>query len=146
MNKKMARGIVIMAVGVMMAVASAYGVVTSLTIHANGHVSMVNAYWDAGCTQVVTSIEWGNVYPDMTSNKTVYLKNWGANPVNVSMTTSNWIPSNAETYLTVTWNREHEIIVAGLALEATFTIYVDPSIVGTEIATFSHDITINQKW
>src|SRR3990170_7137218 len=58
----------------------------------------VGVYWDSGLTNRVSSIDWGLLEPGSNVNKTVYARNEGNAAAVLSMTTSNWSPSNASTY------------------------------------------------
>ena len=90
----------------------AAGVLTSSqTVQSSGTVTAVNVgvYSDIGCTQNCTSIDWGTLSPGNSTTRPIYVKNTGTIPITLSMTTTSWVPSNANTYLTVTWNRENSV-------------------------------------
>lgn len=146
MNKKMIRPVAIILVGVMLAIASAYGAITSLTVPTTGHISMINLYSDSACTQQVTSIGWGNLLPDSSLQKVLYLKNWGATSVGINLTVGNWLPPEAPSYIQITWDRENEVLTAGMALMATFTITVFPNVTTSSIGDFSNDLTVHAAW
>lgn len=74
MNKKII-GTVSTVLSVVMIVASVYGIVSSLTIHESGTISMIKAFSDSACTQPLADIDWGGLLPDSTQNRTIYLKN-----------------------------------------------------------------------
>ena len=117
-------------------------VTTSQTVPTSGTVSSVNVgvYTDSGCTQNCTSISWGNLAPGSSITRTVYVKNTGNLPVTLSMTTNNWQPLSAPTYLTLTWNRANNVLNAGATLSATLTLTAAPN-TGT-ITNFGFNIII----
>ncbi|MBX5327652.1 MAG: hypothetical protein ACQXXH_01500 [Candidatus Bathyarchaeia archaeon] len=100
----------------------------------------VEVFWDNNCTQPVTSFNWGTVDPNSTKSISAYIKNTGNYVVTLSMYTSNWTPSSATNYMTLTWDRESATLNAGQVLKATFTLTISASITG--ITNFSFDITI----
>jgi hypothetical protein len=100
----------------------------------------VGVYSDSLCTSPVTSFTWGMLNPNSTSTKTCYIKNSGNSNVTLSMSTSNWIPSNASSYITFNWNLQNQILTSGQVKQATFTLTVSSSVTG--ITNFSFDITI----
>ena len=64
------------------------------------------------------------VSPGSVVTKNVYVKNTGNVPVTLSMATSGWSPSNANSYLTVSWNRQGTQLNAGQSIAATITLTV----------------------
>ena len=94
-----------------------------------GTITAVNVgvYSDSQCTQNCTNISWGNVSPGETATQTVYVKNTGNVPVTLTMTTTGWSPSNANSYLTLTWNQENTVLNAGQSISATLTLAVASS-------------------
>jgi hypothetical protein len=115
---------------------------TSLTLPSTGTVLAINVevYWDIAGTQNVTSIDWGIPAPGDIVTRTVYVKNTGNNPMDVSLSTSGWNPAGAATYLTVTWDREGTLISAGNLIPAVITLDVSSGITG--ITDFSFNIVI----
>jgi len=102
----------------------------------------VGVYWDAACTQNVTSINWGFLEPGTTSTKQVWIKNIGNTQISINMTTENWSPTNARNYLTLVWNREGWILNATQSVQAVLTLSVLSTITETDIVEFSFDIVI----
>ena len=114
----------------------------SKTLSSTGTVKAINVevYWDLACTQVVSSIDWGTPEPGDSVSQTVYVKNEGNVPMNVSLSASGWSPVGADTYLGVSWDSEGALIAAGGVLQAVITLDVSSSITG--ITNFSFDIVI----
>ena len=100
----------------------------------------VGVYWDSGCTNAVSSIDWGSLEPGVTKNFTIYVRNEGNVQLKLSMTTSNWNPASASSYMTLSWNRENYVLAAGSVVSAVLTLSVSSSI--SEITSFSFDIII----
>ena len=119
------------------------GVLTSSqSVSSGGTITAVNVgvYTDSACTQNCTSIDWGTLAPGASTTRTIYVKNTGTIPVTLSMTATSWVPSNANTYLTLTWNRESYVLAAGSSVSATLTLTASSS--AGSITTFSFNIII----
>jgi hypothetical protein len=114
----------------------------SQTVPLSGTITTVNvdAYTDSACTNPCTSLAVGNVSPGSTVTQTIYIKNAGTVPMTLTMAASNWSPSNANTYLTLTWNRQNTVLAAGSSTPATLTLTV-ASNTGS-LTTFSCSVTI----
>jgi hypothetical protein len=128
--------------GVLITLTAIAALSDSTTVPLSGTISTVNveAYTDSACTTPCTSLNVGNVAPGSTVTQTIYIKNSGTLAVNLTMTISGWSPSNANTYLTLTWNRQNTALAAGASTPATFTL-VAASNTGS-LTTFSCSITI----
>jgi hypothetical protein len=131
---------------VVLALASSFvvsGLLTvSKTLSSTGSVKAINVevYWDLACTQVVSSIDWGTPEPGDSIDRTVYVKNTGSAPMNVSLSASGWVPVEAGNYLTLSWDREGAVVAADEVVQAVLTLDVSVSITG--ITDFSFDIVI----
>lgn len=114
----------------------------SKTLTSTGSVKAINVevYWDLACTQVVSSIDWGTPEPGDSINQTVYIKNTGTAPMNLSLSTSGWVPVEAGNYLTLSWDREGAVVAAEGIVQALLTLDVSSSVTG--ITDFSFDIVI----
>jgi hypothetical protein len=100
----------------------------------------LGAYWDSGCTNAATSIAFGTLEPDSSTDYTVYIRNEGNTDLTLSMTTNSWNPVGAATYISLTWNREGVTISPGQVLTCTLTLDVSSSI--QSIDSFSVNIVI----
>jgi len=100
----------------------------------------VGVYWDSGCSNSVTSINWGTVEPGSTNDVTVYIKNEGNTPATLSSSTENWDPSIASTYMSLTWNYGGQVIDVGAVVQVTLSLTVSDTIEG--VTSFSFDIVI----
>jgi len=133
----------VLAIAILGTVATVFGAfVATRTISNVGSMKAigVGVYWDSGCTNAVSSIDWGSLEPGVTKNFTIYVRNEGNVQLKLSMTTSNWNPASASSYMTLSWNRENYVLAAGSVVSAVLTLSVSSSI--SEITSFSFDIII----
>jgi hypothetical protein len=100
----------------------------------------VGVYWDQTLASPVSSINWGSIEPGSNVNKTVYIRNEGNAPATLSMTTSNWVPPSASTYMTLSWNYGGQVLAVNEVRQVTLTLAVSSSVTG--VTSFSFDITI----
>ena len=119
----------------------------SLVIPSGGSVNIVTppgvdvgVYWDSGCSSLVSSIDWGAIEPGSSKDVMVYIRNEGDAAVMLSMDTVNWIPSDASSYLSLSWDYGGQSVNPDEVVQATLTLDVSPSIEG--ITSFSFDIVI----
>ena len=115
---------------------------TSRTVSNAGTVKTigVGVYWDDGCANPLSSVDWGVLEPGSSENVSCYIRNEGSSVSTLSMYTSNWSPSNASDYLSLSWDYGEQSIDVDEVVQVTFTLSVDASIEG--ITIFSFDITI----
>jgi len=112
---------------------------TSSTLSNVGTVKAIGigVYWDAGLTNRTTSINWGTLDPGTQKSFTLFMQNEGNSAITLSLSTSNWNPSTASTYMTLTWNYNNQLINAGATTQVTLTLTVSPSATG--ITNFGFD-------
>ena len=112
------------------------------SVSSSGVISSVDlgVYQEWGCTNNLTSVAWGTLSPGDTATRTIYVKNIGTAPITLTMTTTDWNPTNANGPITLTWDRENTILDAGSVIAATLTLSVSPSISG--ITTFNMNVVI----
>jgi hypothetical protein len=136
-----ALAMVIMMIAIM-SMSTLGALVTTRSISNSGSVTAigVGVYSDSACTNAVSSISWGALNPGAVNTYTVYIENVGTVPVTLSMTTGNWIPSTASSYMTLTWNQQNSVLQAGQVVQAVLTLSVSSSASG--VASFSFDMTI----
>jgi len=115
---------------------------TQKTLSGTGTIKAVGigVYWDLPCTNATSSLNFGLLEPGGSKNFTLYLKNNGNSPLTLSMTTQNWNPSTASSFMTLTWNREGQQISPNQVIQFVITLSVSPSVTG--ISSFSFDIII----
>ena len=115
---------------------------TSRTVPNAGTVKAigVGVYRDIACANPLASIDWGVLEPGSSKNETCYIRNEGNSVQTLSMYASNWNPSDASDYMTLSWDYGGQSIYVDEVVQVTFTLSVDASISG--ITSFSFDITI----
>ncbi len=120
-----------------------YAVVSrTVSVYSIGVILTVNlgVYSDSTCTQNLTSLNWGNVAAGSSVAKTIYLKNTGSTSEVLSMSLTGWLPSGAQQYISVTWDRQNAILTAGESCAATLNLSVSQDITG--ITNFSVNIIL----
>lgn len=133
------------AVGLILASAGyALGLLSSsVRIGSSGVIASVNlaVYWDNACTNPVTAIDWGTIRPGESMSLQVFIKNTGNVPITLSLSTEGWNPSNAGSYIALTWDYiSGTKIQPGSVLKATLKLTVSSNIQG--ITSFSFNIVI----
>lgn len=130
-------GIVCVSTGIAVAIQS-----ISKTIQCAGTLKAIGieVFLDASCTQIIADINWGALEAGSTVQKTVYVKNTGNAPVTLHLTTDNWIPVEAATYISLTWDGEGKVLNIDEVAMAALTLSVSATISG--ITSFSFDIVM----
>jgi hypothetical protein len=100
------------------------GIISTQTIPSDGTITAVDVgvYSNIQCSQNCTSISWGSLYPGNSTTRTVYVKNTGTVPITLDMTPVNWDPTDASTYLTLTWDQQGTVLGVGDNVTATLTL------------------------
>lgn len=128
--------------GILVAVVSST-IVSYVSISNTGIVKTVGVglYWDVTCTNSISSISWGAIEPCSTKNVTVYIRNEGTSPATLSISTSNWNPSSASTYISLSWDYGGKVLSPNEVVQVKLTLSISSTITG--ISNFSFDITIS---
>jgi hypothetical protein len=133
----------VLAIAFMGIVVSALGaLVANHTISSTGSITAVGVgvYSDSGCTNPLSTINWGSLSPGATATQTIYVRNEGTVSETLTMATGSWSPGTASSYINLTWNEQNDVLTPGSVVEATLTLTVSSSING--ISSFSFSITI----
>jgi hypothetical protein len=146
MNRRTAIGISLLCLGILAAIPSIYGIQTSFTVGNSGSISMVKLYWDSQATNEVTHVDWGSIIPGDIANRTIYIKNFGGVPVNITLTIENWNPANASSYITFNDDISGSSIAGHFVQQCHLFLSISPDIVNTTISTFSFDVRVNEGW
>jgi len=117
-------------------------VISSQSISSGGTITSINVeiFNNNNCTQSCNNINWGTLIPGESITQTIYIKNSGNKPITLSITSENWTPANAITYLDLTWDKENsnlnpdQVVPASLTLSASLDI--------DSIEDFNFDIII----
>jgi hypothetical protein len=144
-NLKILGGILAV-VGVIGSLYTGNALISSLLIHEDGTISMLQAFTDSSLQTPVTALHWGALLPDSMQNQTIYLKNFGSKSVTVNPVPINWIPSNASNYIGVSSNANNLVIPPGIAQSATLILSVFANITNTTINGFSFVLNITEAW
>ena len=100
----------------------------------------VGVYWDSGCTDGVSLIDWEVLVPGSQKDIVVNVRNEVEDPMSLLMSTKNWNPSEAADYLSLRWSYNGCRVDLGEILKVTLTLSVSSKIEG--ISSFGFDITI----
>lgn len=100
----------------------------------------VEVYWDSGCTDTVTAVNWDILEPGMTFAKVMHVKNTGNAPLTLSMTCERWNPPEAEMHIDLVLDEDGTIVQPGVVVPVHVTLTVSPSI--SEITDFTFDMII----
>ena len=100
----------------------------------------VGIYWDSACTNKSSSINWGTLDPGSSKPVTMYVRNEGNTPITLIKTQQNWTPSNAATYITLTWNYANQTLGNNAVLQISLKLAISSAISG--ITSFTFDTTI----
>ena len=111
-------------------------------VPSHGSVKGINVglYSDQACTTPVESIQWGLVEPGATANQTVYIRNEGDSNTTLTMTLSNWNPTNSSNYIGFNWDYTGQTLDISQVIQVRFTLFILENIQG--ITDFSFDVTI----
>lgn len=117
-------------------------VLSQKPVPSNGRIKTVGVqvYSDVGLSNILPAIDWGFVDPGATLTHSCYILNNGNFPCKLSMLLSDWVPAEASTYITLTWNAEDVTLPAGDSVQAILTLSVSDVVTG--IDTFSFTATI----
>lgn len=100
----------------------------------------IGVYWDIECTSAVSSVDVGGIEVGSTDYKTVYVRNEGDTAVTLSMSTENWSPPEASSYITLSWDYGGQSISPGDVVPVVLTLSVSEDISG--ITSFGFDLVI----
>lgn len=100
----------------------------------------VGVYWDINCSEAVSNITWGLVKPGSDINVSVFVRNEGNVDARLYLGTRKWSPSNASSYITLSWDYGQQLIGPWDFVKVTLTLSISDSIEG--ITDFDFDIII----
>ena len=108
---------------------------TSVALPTTGSIMAsegIGLYTNYACTMPKTSIEWGNLEKGGSTYVTIYIKNEGDSPLTLGLTTSDWTPSNADDYITISWNYNNQPLNPNQVTQVTITLSVDENAQATD--------------
>lgn len=100
----------------------------------------LEVYSDPGCTTILTQVNWGTLTAGDAPTYTIYIKNIGNAQLQVNITTANWTPTEAPTYINLTSNVNNFALPPDSTQTAILTLTISSSIQG--ITDFSFDIVV----
>jgi hypothetical protein len=100
----------------------------------------VGIYWNKDCTNTTNSLNWGFINPNSYNNLTIFIQNEGNSAASLRLVTSNWAPTNASNYMSLSWNYSGQILRPNEVIPVRLTLTVSPKIV--DITDFSFETTI----
>ena len=101
----------------------------------------LGVYTDSECTKNCTGLDEVQLAPDTSTTIPIYVKNLGNVPMTLSLTTSSWAPTNAESYLTLSWDRQGYVLDTQSSILATITLTSSASSVNLRAFSFAITIT-----
>jgi len=117
---------------------------------------MVKLYLETNCANEVTNVNWGSIIPGTTVNRTVYIKNFGGVPVNVTLQALNWTTNpEASAYTPSNYMAFAYTIAGGQTIppntgvnvqQTTLYLNVFANVTGTNISTFGFNIQVLEGW
>jgi hypothetical protein len=140
--------LIVAAVSIAIATSGALSAISSNTpLPSSGQITTVQTsvnlglYQNSACTQNATAVDWGALHPGENTTKTVWVKNIGTTNVTLSISATNWAPSNAYLSMQLSWDSGGKILVPSEVIQAALTLSVSPTI-DQNITSFSFDIQI----
>lgn len=120
----------------------AYAFLGQTRISNFGRIKAVNVgvYEDLACMKPLNIIDWGMLEPNEAKTTSCFIRNEANVPVTLALTTENWIPLNASSFLFLGWDYAEEILTVNEVVEVVFSLSVSPDIEGIE--NFSFDIIV----
>ncbi len=100
----------------------------------------VGIYWNKDCTNTTHSLNWGFIDPNSCNNLTIFVRNEGNSASSLQLTTLNWTPANASSYISLSWNYSGQILRQNEIIPVRLTLTVSPTII--DITDFSFETII----
>ena len=100
----------------------------------------IGVFSDPECTQVLSSVDWGQITSGEYSNVLIYIKNIGDTDVVLSLNTENWSSTDAEYHMSLSWNYEGTLIQPGQVSAITLKLNVSADC--PEMTGFWFDVII----
>jgi hypothetical protein len=88
----------------------------------------------------LSQVDFGLLDAGSQKDFTFYLRNEGNTDIALSMTAKNWNPTEAANYMSLTWNREGQLMEPDQVMSCVLTLTVSPNI--QDISSYDLTITI----
>jgi len=105
----------------------------------------VGIYWDRDCTNSTRSLNWGFINPNSNNSLTIFIRNERSSPLSLWLSTSNWAPSNASSYMTLSWNYSGQILKTNEVIPIQLTLTVSSTVIGISDFNFVTTITCSSE-
>ena len=111
-------------------------------IPGTGNIVAVNVkvYTNSACTTELVTINWGSLAPGESKQVTCCVKSLSTVSTTLSLGSGNFNSTQANQYLSLSWNRQSYSAEPGEVVSATLTLHVDQAVQG--FAGFSFDCII----
>jgi hypothetical protein len=94
-------------------------------------------YWDAKCINKVSSINWGVMSPGQSKKTVVYVRNEGSSPILLDLSTGDYNPTNASTYISFSWDCSDRKLDANQTVKITQDLQISSRIKGINNFSFN---------
>jgi hypothetical protein len=98
----------------------------------------IQVYGDSALTKPVESVNWGTIDAGSYSIANLWIRNNGTAPANLTLTTQNYNPAVAKTYLTLTWSYAGQTVQPNGVIAVSLQLSVSPQV--KDVTAFSFDI------
>jgi hypothetical protein len=100
----------------------------------------LGAFWDAGCSVSVISVDWGNMTPGQTKSTIFYVKNEGSTTVFLSAIDKNWNPTAAQNYIHFIFDSNDQKVKSNEVRKVACSLIVSKQTVG--VTNYSFDVLL----
>jgi len=106
-----------------------------------------SVYAGEGLELNATSVDWGSIPPDSTTNTTIRVSNMLDDPMTLYLNSFNWVPANASDYMAITWDDNGFPLLGRTYRDVVLTLTVFANCTAeTGITDFNCDMTISGVW
>ncbi len=105
----------------------------------------VGVYWNSECTEAMTLIDWGGLYPSSSRSIEIFIRNENTAPIHFLFArTENWNPPEASNNMHLYLRHSEEPIRPNEVTQATLVLHVSEKIAGVEYFEFNIVIFASQ--
>jgi len=113
---------------------------TTIASRGNLRVDGVGVYNDLNYSVATTYLDWGTLEPGATRSIALFVRNEGNYASTLFLTTDNWNPLNASSYIGLSWNYDGRTLNPLDVLDVTLTLSISSG--AENISSFSFDVII----
>lgn len=100
----------------------------------------LGVYWNASGNSAVIDMDWGLLHPASNESKTIYVRNQGNTNVILFINATDWSPTTALNYITLTSDYRMQTIMPNQTIPITLTLRVSASV--NELKSFNFNVKI----